>query len=237
MKDRFTNLQTFPDQKTLFQEEIDVAVIALDEMQRFYGGFPNKGTIILDGQKKGMEAQCIMRMNLKNGTYDVEQVMEGFPARTSEILAEESIDAILTWPEKPAYGYAAQAVNFGEMETGIYVYGMKKVMVLNATLGRFLMSAQLAQKMAGDGEIVELRDESIAIMKGMAVVLARMCPKDMVLQCSAEKLMQGATSVELALQKDLNRFFERGCALELQAWKKWHEAAMAKGEGLALFFG
>lgn len=232
----FMNVQVFPNKHMLAQEEIDVVVAALEEMRCFYGGFPNKGTIILDGQQKGQDAQCVMRVNLERGTYDFEQVMEGFPARTSDALAEESIDAILDWPEKPAYGYVAQARNFGEMETGIYVYGAGKAMVLNTTRGRFLMSAQLAQEI-GDGRIVELRDESIAMMKGMAMVLARIRPEDEVLQYSAKKLMQGVTEIELALQKDLDCFFEKEHIPELQTWKKWHEAAMNSGERLALFFG
>lgn len=230
----FMNVQVFPNKHMLAQEEIDVVVAALEEMRCFYGGFPNRGTIILDGQKKGTEARCIMRMNLKNGTYDVEQVMEGFPARTSETLAEESIDAILDWPEKPAYGYAAQAVNFGEMETGIYVYDARRVMVLNATRGRFLMSAQLAQEM-GDGRIVELRDESIAMMKGMAMVLARICSEDVILQHAMLKLMEGTAETEQALRRTLDGFFEKGRAPEVKAWKEWH-AAIAEGEDFPMFF-
>lgn len=236
MKEGFANLQVFPDEKFLFSEEIDVVVAVMCELWRFHGGSPNRGTIILDGQPKGGDAQCIMRMNLKKGAYDVEQVMEGFPSRTSDTVAEESIDAILEWPEKPAYGYQATAMNFGEMETGIYEYGRKKVLVLNTTLGRFLMSAQLAQERA-DGSIVEQRDDSIRMMKGVAMMLAKMCPKDIVLQRSVEKLMQGATEIELALRKDLNRFFERGQAMELQTWQKWHEKAANSAEGLAVYFG
>lgn len=99
------------------------------------------------------------------------------------------------------------------------------------------MSAQLAQEMEGDGRIVELRDESVAMMKGVAMMIAMMGKEDLVLQHSVEKLMQGATEIELSLRNELHRFFERCCVSELQTWKAWHEAAMAKGEGLALYFG
>lgn len=236
MKHSFTNLQTFPDQKTLFPEEVNALMAALHEMHCFCGGFPNRGTIILDGQRKGGEAQCIMRMNLEKGYYSLTQTN----SVTSETLAEGSIDAVLAWPEKSAYSYVAQAQNFGEMETGIYQnvarQTSKRVMVLNTTFGRFLMSAQLAQEMA-DGSVVELYDEDIWMMKGVAMMLARMGKEDLVLQKSVEKLMQGATEIELSLQHELDRFFERCCVSELQAWKAWHEAAMAKGEGLALYFG
>lgn len=230
----FMNVQVFPNKHMLAQEEIDVVVAALEEMRCFYGGFPNKGTIILDGQQKGQDAQCVMRMNLERGTYDFEQVMEGFPARTSDALAEESIDAILDWPEKPAYSYKATARNFGEMEAGIYVYGARKVMVLNTTFGRFLMSAQLAQEM-GDGRIVELQDESIAMMKGVTMVLARICPEDVILQHVMLKLMEGATETEQALRRTLDGFFEKGRAPEVKVWKEWH-AAIVKDEPFPMFF-
>lgn len=98
------------------------------------------------------------------------------------------------------------------------------------------MSAQLAQERS-DGSVVELHDESILMMKGVAVMLARMGKEDLVLQHSVEKLMQGASEIELSLRKELDRFFENCQVPELQAWSKWHEAAMAKGEGLALYFG
>lgn len=111
MKHSFTNLQTFPDQKTLFPEEVNALMAALHEIHCFCGGFPNRGTIILDGQRKGGEAQCIMRMNLKKGNYGLAQVLGDAFSMISDVLAEKSIDAILAWPEEPAYGYKAQPRN------------------------------------------------------------------------------------------------------------------------------
>lgn len=240
MKDSFTNLQIFPNESMLFAEEINALTAALHEMWCFCGGFPNRGTIILDGQRKGMDAECIMRMNLKEGNYSLAQVFGDAFSMTSEEMAEKSINVVLAWPEEPAYGYKAQTKCFGEMETGIYQNVVKRtskrVMVLNTTFGRFLMSAQLAQERS-DGSVVELHDESVWMMKGVAMMLARMGKEDLVLQHSVEKLMQGASEIELSLQKELNRFFENCQAPELQAWKEWHEAAMAKGDGLALYFG
>lgn len=240
MKHSFTNLQTFPSQKTLFPEEINALMAALHEMHCFCGGFPNRGTIILDGQKKGADAQCIMRMNLEKGNYSFAQVYGDALSETSDGLAENSINAVLAWPEKSAYDYKAQTKNLEEMETGIYQNvarrTSKRVMVLNTTFGRFLMSAQLAQE-RGDENVVELYDESILMMKGVAMMLARMRKEDLVLQHSVEKLMQRASEAELALQKELDQFFENCQVPELQTWREWHEVAMAKGEGLALYFG
>ena len=241
--DVFSNVQTCPNKTEkcwekidmLYQEEIDILLGCINEMFASIGRFTNRGTIILYGQKKGGDARRIMLISLKNGDYDVESVIEGFPGRTSDVLAKESVDAVLEWPRKSAYDYEAKTQCFGEMETGIYQHDGKRVLVLNTTCGRFIASAILAFE-RGDGVIMESQEESVAVMKGMALVLARMRPKDLILQKAMVGFEEKMTErFESGVKNEIERYFYWHVS-ELVTWKWWHGLIAQEKGSVGLYF-
>lgn len=237
----FTDVQTFPyGTKALSSKEICALMAVVQEILDCFDEVPNKGTIILDGQEKGEEARCIMRMNLEKGVY-----LKNFHLvyqRTSATLAEESIDAALGWPENGAYDCTPMAKNFGEMPTGMYLCGSHKVMVLNTTFGRFVASFQLAVEKAdtsndeGQVELSEYCDENVAAMKGWAVALAKMRPKDLVLGRSVKRLTENATPMERRIKEEVENLFYFCTLPELAVWKEWHDAEVKGKKKIGLFF-
>lgn len=235
MRGSFEVVRTFPNEKMLSREEIDALIANIYEIWAFLGGFPKRGTVILDGQRKGEDVEYIVWLNMKGGVYYVKTADVG-SRKTSDTVALDSIVAASAWPEKWVHGYEvqAQARNFGEMATGIYQRDENYALVLNTTLGRFIMSSRLAQEV-GDGEIVELHGCDTLMMKGVAIVLAKMRPKDVVLQRSVESLLKDASEVELSLKKEIEHRFELCRGAELAAWKEWYDIMATKG-GLGLYF-
>lgn len=233
--ERFTNVQKFPNKETLFEEEITAIMRILDEALDMFDERPNKGTIILDGQRKGEPAQCIMKMNLANGAY--RRKFFGLNDLQSDEMAAESINAILNWPTEAAYGIEAQNLQFGELPSGCYLDAYEKVLVLNTTFGRFIISAQLAREDYKDGgkiKLVDYYDESVVVMKALAVALTKMGKEDKILRRSVKKIFVNATPGEKYVREEVENLLHFCSLPELEAWKIWHEKAT--DDGLMLYF-
>lgn len=235
----FSSMEMYPSEDMLYQEEIDAVVAVLGELLELFGEHrPNQGTIVLDGQAKGEGAFNILWTNLELGAY--RRYFFRTQERTSDAMANETIDAILYWPEKPLYGYEADKLRFGELPTMVYADGANKALVLNTTLGRFVMSVYLVHaEESKPGEVarfIDYYDGSIAVMKALALTLAKMGKEDIVLQRSVRELMTGLMAPQQRiLNEKVDELFAKCELPELAAWKKWHEAATS--EGLAVFFG
>lgn len=221
---KFTNMQTFVEpETTLFQQEVDVILTVIDQTLAYLNLSPQQGTFILDGQKMGEDAKCILRFNWEAGASQP-QTSE----RTSDQIAADSIDRILSWPEYLTYGYQGEAKYFGLLPSDIYRYGRMQVLVINTTYGRFLVSFF--------ADFTENRwDESTVVMMALAEAFAQLGKEDGVLQKSADRICRGAGKPESEVITLIRNLF-RECNLPaLQTWKAWHEPANASGE-LVLFF-
>lgn len=221
---KFINLQTFVEpETTLFQQEVDVVLAIVNQVLTSLQLCPKRGTFILDGQKMGEDAKCILRFNWEEGTY---QPLSS--ERTSDQIAADSIDRILSWPEYLTYGYQGEAKYFGLLPSNIYRYGRMQVLVINATYGRFLISfcADFTD---------ERWDESTVLMMALAEAFAQMGQEDGILLRSADRICQGAGETEKTAIALVQGLF-RDCTLPaLETWKSWHAPANASGE-LTLFF-
>lgn len=186
------NLECHPETGALALEEINVVLKVVTRSLRDEWAADLAGTFILDGQMNGEEAQCVLRFNLPAGGYEVSPLYNlgkkkyfGL-SRTSDALAEESIDGVLEWPKNPRYRCLRAYRTSEKIPSGIYEEGELVVMVLETMLGRFLVSLKLASSsvckinMAGGCE-------RLAMAAAMAA-LVRMAPKDAVLKRSWREL-------------------------------------------------
>lgn len=116
---------------TLFQQEIDVLVEVIGEVMRGFSEQPNKGTCIIDGQKYGEEARCLVRFNLPEGIYRRQffRIYE----KTSDRMAEEAINNALSYPDNSRYTKTCDREDSQKMQSGIYQDGELKVLNLNTT--------------------------------------------------------------------------------------------------------
>lgn len=218
----FTNLETHVEpETTLFQQEVDIILAVIDQVLATFDEYPTQGTFILDGQKMGEDAKCILRFNLENGFC---QPMED----TSDDIVIRAIDDILVWPKYLTYGYHGEPNYFGQLPSDIYKYGRRKALVLNTTFGRFVVSFY-ANFVSGGHE------ESTALLLAVAESIAQMGKEDKILQKSNQNLQWLMTNLDqnaVALVRDL---FHNCAHPTLKAWKEWHEPANSSGE-LTLFF-
>jgi len=228
---KFKNVAMHPGKDTLFQEEINVVTTVLDAVLRHcYGGeMPPRGTFILDGQKEGQSAKCILRLNLPEG-----EDYRAFSNATlkSDHLASQAIDEILSWPESSAYQYQARAIDFGKLPTGIYTGGYLVALVLNTTFGRFVASFQIFQT---DLRVLGRRLTS-QVLVTIAETLCQLGKEDLVLQAQTTAWLasQNNPAQEELLRFVRNIFTERELP-GMETWHLWHEHATQKGE-LAPFF-
>lgn len=221
------NLKSYVEpETTLFQQAVDFILAIIDQVLDSFDTHPTQGTFILDGQAYGEKAKCILRFNLEDGVL---QPLEGFED-TSDDIAAGAINKVLAWPETPAYGYKAEPNFFGRLPSGVYKQGRNKVLVLNTTFGRFLMSYY-----ANSGCSMEAHDEGSALLLAVAETIAQMGKEDKVLQRSAYTLGEQSTGVEKDAVILVKRLFLEDKFPPLLAWKKWHEPANTSGK-LTLFF-
>lgn len=221
----FINLKSYVEpETTLFQPEVDVILAVIDQVLASFDTYPDKGTFILDGQKMGEKAKCIVRFNLEGGYC---RPLED----TSDEITANAINNVLSWPHKPAYAYQGETKFFGQFPSGIYTHGRQKVLVLNTTYGRFLMSYY-----ANSGcNPFEEHDECTILLQALAETFARMGKEDKVLQWSVERVHAQATDLEkrtITLVQDL---FQNCTLSAIREWEDWHEQANDSGE-LTLFF-
>lgn len=225
----FTNLETFDEGTTLYQQEIDVILAVIDQVLASFEMHPTKGTFILDGQEMGEEAKCIIRFNLENGVCLPPEDL-GIDDYTSDDITAIAINSVLSWPEVPAYGYKGEARYFGQLPSGIYKRGLRKVLVLNTTYGRFLISF-FANCQCG----IDEHDGGSALLRALAIAFASIDQKDKVLQQSVKGITQFIALGEKCAMDVVRELFTKCELPALKAWKDWCESASSSGE-LKLFF-
>lgn len=236
----FKNLECNAEpETTMFQQEIDVLLAVIRETLDVIAPQAAKGTFILDGQKFGEDAKCILRFNLPGGTYyrNFFRIQE----RSSDMLAEDAIDELLALPRKSRYVSdkpdlkrhitSKQATSGNPVSSGIYQDGELKVLVLNAVHGRFLVSCYLENH----------DDEAEALLYAVAQAILQMGLEDKVLQSFGQQIVAAGECSERkeffveAFVTVTDLFHRCEAPEELQAWKAWHEPANAAGQ-LTLFF-
>ena len=224
---KFTNLKTFIKETTLYQQEVDVILAVIDQVLASFEQYPTKGTFILDGQEMGEDAKCIIRFNLEDGAYPLSGGLEDC---TSDDIATMAINDVLSWPEVPAYGYKGEARFFGQLPSGIYKRGRQKVLVLNTTYGRFLMSF-FANCQCG----IDEHDDGSALLLALAVAFASIDQKDKILRQSVENITTSISCNEESATDMVLDLFAKCELPALIAWKDWCESANSSDE-LPLFF-
>jgi hypothetical protein len=117
------------------------------------------GTFILDGQREGESAQCLLRFNLPKG---IARFGNPHISHSSDELAEESINIILNEVK-------------GSIPNAIYSGNQNMALVLKSSFGRYLCSFY-----EGGGE----HETSAAILAAVAKALAKLRADDRVLKSS-----------------------------------------------------
>jgi len=238
------NLECHSEVGALVRKEINVVLEAVKRSLRDVWTDDLAGTFILDGQVNGGEARCVLRFNLPAGGYEVSHLYDlgkekylG-PCRTSDNLAEESIDGVLEWPKNPRYRCLRRYRTSEKIPSGIYEEGELVVLVLKTMRGRFLMSLKLAScsicKQNAAGGYARL-----AMSSAMAT-LARMAPKDRVLQRNWKEL---SSKIEANLDwytifpsemlvfenLDAKLLFDNGSEnVVMSQWKDWYSRNYAE---------
>lgn len=216
----FQNLQSQPAVAKMTQTEFE----ALLGVQRQYlgeiiGG-SRYGTCILDGQPYQAEVQCICRYNLPDGRYC--RQFFGLHDRSSDRMAEDSIDEILRYTDHQSRFYRRAKRASGLLETGIYRDGELIVMVLNADNGTFYFAPNLSI----DGT-ASAYDLDYGLIYATAEALAIIGREDRVLQASVAKLLQSSANIEdadLAVPATVavRRYFGHDTKVaEIRTWREW----------------
>lgn len=206
------------------------------------------GTFILDAQENGRDAECLLRFNFPKGSYTSTTcyavgTRQSFSrSRTSESLAEESIDAVLEWPRMGTFPELDQLYhsNAKQILTGIYTEDEHAVLVLNAARGRFLISARILQQ----SDLTSSEGYAQMLMYLVAQALGLMRP-DNDLQRSLEKLSRelwklgcyGAWLDELVAVEQglLPGRMQHSVEPGFMAWRKWRKEASAQKKSLKYF--
>ncbi len=206
------------------------------------------GTFILDAQPNGGEAKCLLRFDFPEGSYTLTTcyavgTRQSFSRlRTSEGLAEESIDAVLEWPRAGIFLeldrlYQSKAK---QIPTGVYTEDEHTVLVLNAARGRFLISARILQH----NDLTISEGYAQMMMYLVAQVLGLMRP-DNDLQRSLKKLNRALWTLErygpwldelTAMEQGLlPGRMQHGVEPGFVAWKKWQKEMAAQKKSLKYF--
>lgn len=233
------NLEANPKPELLYEQEIKVILEVIRQTVEDLGILGVGGACILDGQPRGGEAECILRVSLMN-----EQAMSRFQDEYGHDcmeMAAIAIDAILEPGEAQRhFGHYSSIRMRGEDAealSDIYQNGPLKVLVMNATYGRFLFGCCLAD---GSGE--DKHEISMAVMQAVAETLAKLGLEDTVLQESASTLRCGVNRGTFDMTRQnvqalgiARKMFWAYPTPVMRAWRDWHEPANGSGE-LKLFF-
>lgn len=240
----FTNVEchNYPETTMFPQETALIQELMQSILQKVAPGI-TRGTFILDGQKFGEEAKCILRFNLSQGCCHY--YFGHNHSETSDQRAENSIDEMLA-----AYTGESLYIKYNKDEhqichkitngqhsmiNGVYRYDEDDliVLVLNATHGRFFITCHL-QEIRSDyfistGELV---------LYAVAEAIAKMGKEDIALQASNRFICDfGKVPIDqyAEIKQYIDDTFSTGDGPAITAWKAWHEPANSNGE-LGLFF-
>ncbi len=224
---KFTNLQSFVEPNTtLFPQEVDVIQAIIRETLAFLGEQPTQGTFILDGQKTGEDAKCILRFNLEDGPGVWQIGTNG--CATTDALAERAINGILSWPKRTPYPWPDGHRRSSQFSSKVHHRSELRVLVLNTTYGRFLASCCF-------GFSENRQNRNVAILNAVAETFAQMGKEDKGLQNSVQQTRAWATSLDKDVIQLVQQLFKECTLLELETWRNWHEPANGSGD-LTLFF-
>lgn len=235
----FTNLTCDKEPEVImFPQETDLLQELIQDTLERLAPHVTKGTFILDGQKFSEKAKCILRFNLSGGSFS-RMLFHKF-SKTSDEIAEESIDEMLAIPGVSRYVNGGRPVQYPmtnderNMTNGPYRDGELVVLVMNATHGRFLITCHLDDNADNTTGI----DAAELVLYAVAQAIANMGKEDITLQHSARYISQFALRAVNGyplVYHYIEEAFQVGSGLAMMAWKTWHELANAKGE-LTLFF-
>lgn len=231
------NLEANPSPATLYSEEIQaLAAVVSATLDKLVGSQASwvSGALTVEGQATNQPTRMILHAKFPGGLCP--QGLAKLSQRSPDEVVSDSIDGILAFPDTPYYWRddeeIARCSKSLHIPTKIYRDGDLRVLVLNTTAGRFLMSVCAIN--------IDHADEiSAALMYAMAHALAQMGLEDLILQRSAARL-------DNHLATSTGRYSVKACQLvedlfrqcdipEIMAWRSWHNNA-SESDGLKLFF-
>lgn len=226
MGNYFVDVERAPEDE-LSELEVKLLLALMEKVARSFDRELDAGSFIIDGQAYGKEAQLIVRGNFGGGTYS-RRFFQTYE-RTSDNIAETSIDEALAWPATPSRYQKHFSERFFEREgimyphTGIYQDGELSVLVLNATHGRFLVS--IKAHVADDETYVDSDDVSEALLYSVSEALCMMMREDATLQRSATQLILDRKNPQAAgiLMTVVDEFAQREMP-EMKDWFTWRES-------------
>lgn len=225
-----------PSSQYLSAEELNLFLAMMKKILKTdVAGAPGTGSIALYAQKRGEEAECVFILNLEEGEKMV--LCSDGETTPSAYLADGAVKDLLNWPECTLYGCYPEPLQFGQLEPGVY-YGKDDsfALVLNTTLGRFVMSSYVGFAV---NTLKEFKDMNGAILIAMAGILRRLRTDDVVLRYSIESLLQEYADYGISTEffSMVKRMFCRkmGHVSEVDTWEKWRLKEMEQGRGKLYF--
>lgn len=236
---RTFNSPEFPT-APLYEQEVNLLLEVIDAVLARACPSVSRGTFILDGQKFGQEAQCILRFDLPQGTCDY--FRKDHIKVTSDELAEEAIDEILAMPNKSRYTDGntpermimhAKIKTAQDVSSGTWRDNELEALVVNTTYGRFIASCYLASDERICDEIMH------AVLYAVAQAIMMMGKEDLKLQQFKQQPDAKAAIFSnpfVSYATGLVDGLLSSCDLPaLRNWYRWHEPANTSGT-LPLFF-
>jgi hypothetical protein len=214
---KLQKFKCFPRPKgVLSQQEIDVTEAITEALlcDPFVFLRGTKGTCIIDGQKRGEDAKCLIRFNLFDGLHNA--YIYSKKIRTSDDVAEESINNVLTY-------------RMELKESGIYQDDKSSTLILHTTHGRIVAS------ICADLE----PHERTAMLVAISEIFAHLYKEDTVLQDSAKRVLslsKKENSLVDLIAKQVHKMFDKCELSAIKEWKEWRERAKGARVKVSLLF-
>lgn len=145
-------------------------------------------------------------------TDAIKQILK-WPANLMDAVEKYLGNPLVSLEEFAFQGIRPQPEFFGELPTGIYDVNGLLVMVLNTTLGRFVMSAALVMK-TEEHPFIKLNNNSLLFAAAQALATMN---ADVVLERSLKKLLKEADELEKTAAAQVNALFRTKNA-EITVW-------------------
>lgn len=181
---------------------------------------PTRGIMILDGQKRGEEAQLILRAPLRRST-----------GNCSSSYAEQTIDYVLESDDPCFRDWWHSGIFSAKIPDNL----ITNVLVLNTTAGRFIATIFCEDiPMTLDFDYEEM------VLLAIATAIGCMGVEDAVLQDSLRQMKDSYRNETdckrpLGIMQEIERLFKHIDNPVIRNWYNWHEPANQSGK-LELFF-
>lgn len=228
----FTNLEIHTEpETTLFPQEVDVILKAVEVAIRRHVETIAKGTLVIMGHKRGEAPYLIAHANIREGAFT-------YAGMNSDKLAQKSVKELLV--ADPSYSRYFKNAADRSLKQGIFQVDELLALSLSATHGRFLVAIHTANEA---GELQKGFDR--LLLCHIATIIAQMGLEDDVLQRNAILTIAQEWKYRNEVNGSGERVIETYVAAQtfvrcpafeaVETWWAWHEPANNAGE-LTLFF-